>query len=78
MRVDGIEFSKEVEPVPSTAVVSEIAACPSSPNADHPSAPPPPTSFLFQSIALLACSLDVSPCMLAAVLFYCTIQGTLL
>lgn len=27
-RVDRIEFSKEVEPVPSTAVVSEIAACP--------------------------------------------------
>ena len=44
-RVDGIESSKEPEPVPSMSGVSEIAACPPSPIADHPSALPPPTSF---------------------------------
>ena len=43
-RVDKIETSKEPEPVPSTSSVSEIAACPPSPIADHPSALPSPTS----------------------------------
>ena len=31
---------------------------------------------LLQSAALLACSLDASPCMPAVVLYYCTFQGT--
>ena len=35
---------------------------------------PPP--LLLQSAALLACSLDASPCMPAVVLYYCTFQGT--
>ena len=43
-RVDRIESSKEVEPVPSMSGVSEIAACPPSPIADNPSALPSPTS----------------------------------
>ena len=43
-RVDGIESSKEPEPVLSTSGVSEIAACPPSPIADDPSALPSPTS----------------------------------
>ena len=83
-RVDRIEFSKEVKPMPAAAVVSEVAACPSSPNADHPSAAPSPTSFLLQSIALLAHSLDVSPCMSAVVcttvllkVLYCKIKHAL-
>ena len=33
---------------------------------------------LLQSVTLLACSLDASPCMLAIILQYCTFQGTLL
>ena len=44
-RVDRIESSKELEPVPSTSGVSEIAACPPSHIADDPSALPSPTSF---------------------------------
>ena len=43
-RVDRTESSKEPEPVPSTSGVSEIAACPPSSTADHPSALPSPTS----------------------------------
>ena len=43
-RVDGIESSKEPEPVPSTSGMSAIAACPPSPIADDPSALPSPTS----------------------------------
>ena len=43
-RVDRIESSKEVEPVPSPSAVSEIAARPPSPIADDPSALPSPTS----------------------------------
>ena len=43
-RVDRIESSKELESVPSTSDVSEIAACPPSPIADDPSALPSPTS----------------------------------
>ena len=43
-RVDGIESSKEPEPVPSTSGVHELAACPPSPIADDPSALPSPTS----------------------------------
>ena len=42
--VDGIESSKEPEPVPSASGVSEIAACPASPVADDPSPLPSPTS----------------------------------
>ena len=47
--------------VPSTAGVSEIAACPPSPIAGDPSALPSPTSSLSSSVTLLACSLDASP-----------------
>ena len=36
--------SKEPEPEPSTSSMNEIAACPPSPIADDPSAPPSPTS----------------------------------
>ena len=43
-RVDGIESSKEQEPVPSTSGVSETAACPPSPLPDDHSALPSPTS----------------------------------
>ena len=43
-RVDRIESSNELEPVPSTSGISEIAACPPSPIADDPSALPSPTS----------------------------------
>ena len=43
-RVDRIESSKDPEPVPSASGVSDIAACPPSPTADHPSALPSPTS----------------------------------
>ena len=75
-RVDRIESSKEPEPVPSTSGMSAISACPPSPIADDPSALPPPTSSPFQSVTLLACSLDASPCMPAVVLHYCTFQGT--
>ena len=39
-----IWFSKEPEPVPSALGPSETAACPSSPTAGNPSAPPSPTS----------------------------------
>ena len=42
--VDRTESSKEPEPVPSTSGVREIAACPPSPIADHPSALPSPIS----------------------------------
>ena len=37
--------------------------------------PPPP---LLQSVTLLACSLDASPCMPAFLLYCCTIHGTVL
>ena len=43
-REDRIESSKEPEPVASILSVSEIAACPPSPIADHLSALPSPTS----------------------------------
>ena len=68
-RVDRIESSKEPEPVPSTSGMSEISACPPSPIVDDPSALPPPTSSPFQSVTLLDCSLDASPCMPAVVLY---------
>ena len=79
-RVDRIESSKELEPVPSTSGVSEIAACPPSAIADDPSALPSPSHLLslLQSVTLLACSLDASPCMPAVVLYYCIFQGTVL
>ena len=77
-RVDRIESSKEPEPVPSTSGTSEIAACPPPPIADDPSALPSHLLSLLQSITLLACSLDASPCMPAVVLYYCTFQGTVL
>ena len=41
---DRNESSKEPEPKPSMSGMSEIAACPPSPIADDPSAPPSPTS----------------------------------
>ena len=82
-RVDRIESSKEQESVPSTSGVSEIAACPLFPTADNPLALPPisiPSHLLslLQSVTLFACSLNVSPCMPAVVLYYCTFQGTVL
>ena len=43
-RVDRIEFSKKPEPVPSVSGLSEVAACPPSPIAEDPSAPPSPSS----------------------------------
>ena len=42
-RIDRIESSKQPEPVPSTAGMREIAACPPSLIADDPSALPFPT-----------------------------------
>ena len=44
-RVDRTESSKEPEPVPSRASVSEVSAFPPSPIADDPSTLPSPTSF---------------------------------
>ena len=75
-RVDRIEPSKELEPVSSTSSVSGIVVCPPSPFADDPvlqiyhlpSLLPP------QSVTLLVCSLEASPCMLAVVLYYYTIK----
>jgi len=43
-RVDRIESNKEPEPEPSTPGMSEIAACPTSPITDDPSALPSPSS----------------------------------
>ncbi|XP_057575413.1 tigger transposable element-derived protein 1-like isoform X2 [Hippopotamus amphibius kiboko] len=43
-RVDRIKSSKGAEPVPSMSGLSEIAAGPPSPSADHPSSLPSPTS----------------------------------
>ena len=43
-RINRIESSKEPEPEPSTSGVNEIIACPPSPVAGGPSAPPSPTS----------------------------------
>ena len=46
---------------------------------DNPSALPSPTSSAsLQSVTLLACSLDASPCVPAVGLYYCTFHGTLL
>ena len=75
-RVDRTESSKKPEPVPSTSGMSEIAACSPSPIADDPSVPPSLTSSP-QSVTLPACSLDASPWMPAAVLYfsrYCTLR----
>ena len=76
-RVDRIETIKEPEPVPSTSGVSEIAACPLRPITDNPSALLSPTSSHLQSVTLPACSLDASPCMPVAVLYYHTFQSTI-
>ena len=75
-RVDRIESSKEPKPVPSSSDVSEITACPPSPIADDTSVLPFPTSSpsSSQSVTLLACSLNASPCMPAVVL-YCKIKN---
>ena len=76
-RVDGIESSKDPEPVPSTSDMSEIAGWPPFPIADDPSALSSPTpSLALQSVILLACSLNASPCMPAVVLYYYAFQGT--
>ena len=71
-----VESSKEPEPVPSKLDASEIAACPLSPIADDPLALPSPTPSILQSVTLLACSLNASPCMQTVVLYYCIFQGT--
>ena len=55
--------------------MSEITACPLSPVADDPSAPP---SLPPPSPTLLACALDASPCVPAVVLHSCTFQGIVL
>ena len=39
-----IRFQQGTEPVPSASAVSDVTACPASPIADRPSAPPSPTS----------------------------------
>ena len=64
--------------MPSTSDINDIAACPLSSTADSPSALPSPSSSLLQSVTLLACSLNAHPYMLAIVLYYCTLQGTVL
>ena len=59
---------------PPTLGLSETAAGPSSPIADHSSAlsSPPP---ILQSVILIACSFDASPCVPAVALYYWTFQG---
>ena len=57
--------------------MSEIAACPLSPIADDPSALPSLPPLPPPSVTILACSLDASPCMPAAVLYFarsCTVK----
>ena len=72
-------FQQEPEPVPSIAVMHEIAACPSSPMLiDESSALPSPTSSLLQSVIFLVFSRDASPCMPDVVLNYCTFRATVL
>ena len=69
-RADGIQSSKE--PVPSTSGLSEISlssACYCWWSISH-------LPILLQLVTLPACSLDVSPSMPAAVLYYCTFQST--
>ena len=57
--------------------MTEITACPPFPIADNPSALPSPTRFsLPQSVTLLACSLNTSPCRPAVTVYYWTCQGT--
>ena len=54
------------------------AACPPFPAAHGPLALPPPPP-LPPPVIILACLLSGSPCMLAVVLYYCTVpQGTVL
>ena len=74
---------KEPEPVPSMTGVSEIAACPPSPIANDPSAPPSPTSSLSSSKQLClpahlmpapVCQLLYSTTILFKVL-YCKIKS---
>ena len=58
-RVDGIESSKDPEPVPSTSGMSEIAGWPPFPIADDPSALSSPTpSLALQSVILLVVTDD--------------------
>ena len=77
-RADRMESSKEPEPVPSTSGISDIAVALSLLLLTilqlHQLSPP----LLLQSVTLLACSQDASPCSPAVVLCYCTFQGTLL
>ena len=57
--------------------MSDITARPLSPIADGPSALPAPTSSPSSIVTLLACPLDASPCVPAAVLYftrYCTVR----
>ena len=71
-KVDRFESSKESEPVSLMSEVNEIAACPPSAIADHCSCPPSLHLFSpLQSVTLPACSLNVSPCLPAVVLYYC-------
>ena len=72
-RLDRIESSKEPELVLSMSGRSWIAAC----NCSWQSFSSTISHFLslLQSVSLLACSLNTSPCMPAVVLYYCTFQG---
>ena len=70
------ELSKLQMRVTSASDVSEIAACPLSPIADDPLALPSSTPSILQSVTLLACSLNASPCMPTVVLYYCIFQVT--
>ena len=61
---------------PITEGVSETAACPLSPIADHPSALPSPTSSRQQ--LFLPCSLSANSIVPVVALYDCTFQGTVL
>ena len=76
-RVDKVESSEEPEPVPSASGISELAACPLSPLCWQSfSSAISHLLSLLQSVTLLSCSLDASPCMLVVVLYYCMFWDT--
>ena len=78
-RADRNETSKEPRTCALKSGVSETAAYPPSPIADDPSALPSSHLLsLLQSVTLLFCSLDASPCMPAITLYCYTFQGTVL
>lgn len=58
--------------------MSEIEACPPSPTTDDPTVLHFHFLSLLQSVTLLDCLIDTSPCMPAAVLYYGTFQDTVL